>query len=86
MPPEVHVIKYARGGAVQLLWSKLHSLFLRVRIYFLKSTFLKVACRALMPVWRDKMKPSSKSVCDRQTHRHTEKVTTVILLTMRAEG
>ena len=30
-----------------------------------------------MPVWRDKTKPSSKSVCDRQTD--TENVTTVTL-------
>ena len=27
------------------------------------------SCSAVMPVWRDKMKLSSRTVCDRQTHR-----------------
>ena len=34
---------------------------------------LTIAYHALMPVTRDKMKPSSKSVCDRHTHRKSNK-------------
>ena len=49
-PPEAHVIKYARGGAIH-----------RIELYGRSFTCY------LMPIWGDKMKPSSKSVCDGQT-------------------
>ena len=57
------------------LWAKCDSIFLLVTIDFQKSTTFKtfktVACRALMPIWRDKTKPSLISVSDTHTHTHT---------------
>ena len=52
------------------LWSKFD--FLLFRFDFQKKAlhlnFKQSPAMLLMPVSRDKMKPSSKSVCDRQTH------------------
>ena len=70
-PPKAHVIKYARGGAVHridLYGQSFTCYFSELGSTFKKGLHLKPC--ALMPVWRDKTKPSSKSVCARQTHTH----------------
>ena len=68
-PPEAHVIKYARGGAIEIYGRCFSRYFSELGSISKKALHLKptVTCRALMPFWRDKTKPSSKLVCDRQT-------------------
>ena len=70
-PPEAHVIKYARGGAVHHieLYGRSFTRYLsELGSIFKKALHLKLLNSrlpfALMPVWRDKTKPSSKSVCE----------------------
>ena len=56
------------------LWSKFDSIFIRVRIDFQKKYRLHLKPNSRLPwmrVWRDKTKPYSQSVSDRQTQTHT---------------
>ena len=72
-----------QGAVPRALWSKFHLSFVRVRIDFQKKASLK-PLNSRLPCFdallEDKKKPSSKSVSD------TEKVTTVTLSRMHAEG
>ena len=66
---EAHVIKYVKGGAIQLIelyGQNITHYFFELGSNFKKALHLKLytfACRALMSIWRDKMKS------DGQTHR-----------------
>ena len=60
-PLEAHVIKYAKGGAIAFYVQNFSCYFSELGLIFKKALHLipSNSHLPLMPVWRDKMKPSS---------------------------